>query len=36
MDKNAIQTNGGTTINVGVSVKNVMHAKKIMLVSFYM
>ena len=30
MEENVIQINGGTTINVDVSVKNVMHGKKIM------
>ena len=30
MEENVIQINGGITINVDVSVKNVMHAKKIM------
>ena len=34
--KNVIQVNGGITINVYVSVKNVMHVKKIILESFYM
>ena len=30
MEENVIQINGGMTINVDVSVKNVMYAKKIM------
>ena len=30
MEENVIQINGGITINVDVSVKNVMHGKKIM------
>ena len=30
MEKNVIQINSGITINVNVSVKNVMHEKKIM------
>ena len=30
MEENVIQINGGTTINVDVSVKNVMYVKKIM------
>ena len=30
MEENIIQINGGITINVDVSVKNVMYAKKIM------
>ena len=29
MEENVIQINGGTTINVDVSVKNVMYVKKI-------
>ena len=29
MEENIIQINGGITINVSVSVKNVMHVKKI-------
>ena len=29
-EKNAIQINGGTTINVNVSVKNIIYVKKIM------
>ena len=31
MEENLIQVNGGTTINVGVSVRNVMYVKKIIL-----
>ena len=31
MDENVIQINNGITINVDVSVKNVMYVKKIML-----
>ena len=30
MDENVIQKNGGTKINVGVSVKKFMYVKKIM------
>ena len=30
MEKNVIQTNGRITVNVDVSVKNVMYVKKIM------
>ena len=30
MEENVIQINGGITINVDVSVKNVMYVKKIM------
>ena len=30
MEENVIQINGGIMINVDVSVKNVMHVKKIM------
>ena len=30
MKENVIQINGGITINVNVSIKNVMYAKKIM------
>ena len=30
MEENVIQINGGTMINVNVSVKNVMYVKKIM------
>ena len=29
MEENVIHINGGTTINADVSVKNVMHVKKI-------
>ena len=29
IEKNVIQINGGITINVGVSVKNVMHMKNV-------
>ena len=31
MEQNVIQINGGITIHVGVSVKNVIYVKKIML-----
>ena len=31
MEKNVVQINGGITINVDVSVKNVMHVKKIIM-----
>ena len=34
--KNAIQINGGITINVNASLKNVMYVKKIILESCYM
>ena len=30
MDENVIQINGGITINVDVSIRNVMYVKKIM------
>ena len=30
MEQNVSQINGGVTINVGVSVKNIMYVKKIM------
>ena len=31
MEQNVIQVNGGITINVDVSIKNIMYVKKIMI-----
>ena len=36
MEKNVIQSNGGITINVYVSVTNVMYVKRLYLESCYM